>query len=98
MANIDRFFQDLGELKESPVDLSSYAPITEKREFHEVGTVVLLTDNKFGEVTITDRLPMFQGKLYDYQGVFESETGKQKKLYFDENAIAEVKKKEVNVK
>ena len=95
MANIDRFFQDLDTLEDSPVNLSSYAPITKKREFLEIGTVVTLKETGYGDVTIVDRISKYQGKLFDYAGEYDGETGSKQIVYFDEDGIQEVKNKEV---
>ena len=98
MTNIDRFFQDLDTIEESPVDLSSYGHITKKREFLDLGTIVTLKEVGYGDVTIIDRLSKYQGKLYDYAGEYDGETGSKQTIFFDEDHIQDVKKKEGMIK
>ena len=92
MANADRFFQELDNIEPSPVDLSSYGHITEKKEFLELGAIVALKDTDHGDVTVIDRLSRYQGKLYDYAGEYTSDTGERHTVFFDEDQILAVKK------
>ena len=98
MSNIDRFIQDLDNIIPPKKDLSKYEPITERREFLEPGTVVTLSPNVFGEITITKQLVKYQDKMYDYEGDYQNEMGDVSKAYFDEDEIDTIKKKEVNHK
>ena len=90
MLNNDRFFQDIDSLVPASED---YSHITngEEREFLDLGSTIQLKGNRYGDVTIVDRLVNYNGVLYDYKGQYDAADGTKHSLCFNESSIEDVK-------